>query len=551
MSDLPDYLKELEWLQPRFPREALQNAVARPVESVPHLLHALEWVAENADEANAGEQPYMLHMHALYLLAQFRETRAFPLIERLARHPDIEDLTEDLVTDGFDRILASTCGGQIELLKPLIEDPSVNQWVRGAAVNAIGVLLHTGGISRERASAYLGELLGGKLESEQAHVWDAAIAVCSDFAFQEHLEAIQAAYANGFADPEFGDLKAVEAVIAKPQGTSEFLRSGQYELINDTIGEMECWECFQDPEARDSDGQDAEQISPFPDLPDYLKNLEWKQPEFLQSAVKEAIARREESIPHLLCVLEWAAQCDELAELEDSGYRLHFVALFLLAQFRETRAFPFIEDMCRNMEPEGLLDDLSFDGLERILASTCGGEITDLQAMIEDPDLQEGPRLAAMDALRVLICTNSIPRAQVSAYFGELFAGKLDRERGAVWDLLVTHCAEFGMTEHMDAIRAAYKDGLVDPSFGNWKAMEKRLKQPPESDIAEDYDAQMVDDALADLEDWYSQSEGQSEDEIPSSGEAPKPVVREEPKVGRNDQCPCGSGKKYKKCCGQ
>jgi len=28
------------------------------------------------------------------------------------------------------------------------------------------------------------------------------------------------------------------------------------------------------------------------------------------------------------------------------------------------------------------------------------------------------------------------------------------------------------------------------------------------------------------------------------------PVVREAPKVGRNDTCPCGSGKKYKKCCG-
>lgn len=28
-------------------------------------------------------------------------------------------------------------------------------------------------------------------------------------------------------------------------------------------------------------------------------------------------------------------------------------------------------------------------------------------------------------------------------------------------------------------------------------------------------------------------------------------VVRAEPKVGRNDPCPCGSGKKYKKCCGQ
>jgi SEC-C motif-containing protein len=36
------------------------------------------------------------------------------------------------------------------------------------------------------------------------------------------------------------------------------------------------------------------------------------------------------------------------------------------------------------------------------------------------------------------------------------------------------------------------------------------------------------------------------------SGEtvAPQQVVRSSPKVGRNDPCPCGSGKKYKKCCG-
>jgi len=26
---------------------------------------------------------------------------------------------------------------------------------------------------------------------------------------------------------------------------------------------------------------------------------------------------------------------------------------------------------------------------------------------------------------------------------------------------------------------------------------------------------------------------------------------RKERKVGRNDPCPCGSGKKYKKCCGK
>ena len=36
-------------------------------------------------------------------------------------------------------------------------------------------------------------------------------------------------------------------------------------------------------------------------------------------------------------------------------------------------------------------------------------------------------------------------------------------------------------------------------------------------------------------------------------GEMPKPetVRHQQNKVGRNDPCPCGSGKKYKKCCGK
>jgi preprotein translocase subunit SecA len=40
-----------------------------------------------------------------------------------------------------------------------------------------------------------------------------------------------------------------------------------------------------------------------------------------------------------------------------------------------------------------------------------------------------------------------------------------------------------------------------------------------------------------------------------AAGRRPEMVVetvrREEPKVGRNDPCPCGSGKKYKQCHGK
>ena len=37
----------------------------------------------------------------------------------------------------------------------------------------------------------------------------------------------------------------------------------------------------------------------------------------------------------------------------------------------------------------------------------------------------------------------------------------------------------------------------------------------------------------------------------PKEGGLNKTIVNEEPKVGRNDPCPCGSGKKYKNCCGK
>ncbi|WP_083839452.1 SEC-C metal-binding domain-containing protein [Methylophaga frappieri] len=29
------------------------------------------------------------------------------------------------------------------------------------------------------------------------------------------------------------------------------------------------------------------------------------------------------------------------------------------------------------------------------------------------------------------------------------------------------------------------------------------------------------------------------------------PITRDYPKIGRNDPCPCGSEKKFKKCCGK
>lgn len=49
------------------------------------------------------------------------------------------------------------------------------------------------------------------------------------------------------------------------------------------------------------------------------------------------------------------------------------------------------------------------------------------------------------------------------------------------------------------------------------------------------------------------QGQGQlpEEAQVPDRERKPETYRREQPKVGRNDPCPCGSGKKYKNCCGR
>ena len=55
-----------------------------------------------------------------------------------------------------------------------------------------------------------------------------------------------------------------------------------------------------------------------------------------------------------------------------------------------------------------------------------------------------------------------------------------------------------------------------------------------------------VDDARKGMREFF----GKKQRMIYSAESNQEPFLRNEPKIGRNELCPCGSGNKYKKCCG-
>jgi hypothetical protein len=113
----------------------------------------------------------------------------------------------------------------------------------------------------------------------------------------------------------------------------------------------------------------------------------------------------------------------------------------------------------------------------------------------------------------------------------------------------------------IEDVRQAYSDGLVDHNFADLEGIERDLLLHDAGRRDRHY---VITDAIAEMEWWASFHLDETqphpipneETTIPGPSlvspivyAAPKPFVGG-PYVGRNDPCPCGSGKKYKKCCG-
>jgi hypothetical protein len=84
--EIKEILSALEYNTGSFPREALTEAIRQKEKIVPELLLLLERANENVLFI-ADHSDYMAHLYAMFLCAQFREKRAYPLVVNLFSHP--------------------------------------------------------------------------------------------------------------------------------------------------------------------------------------------------------------------------------------------------------------------------------------------------------------------------------------------------------------------------------------------------------------------------------------------------------------------------------
>ena len=116
--------------------------------------------------------------------------------------------------------------------------------------------------------------------------------------------------------------------------------------------------------------------------------------------------------------------------------------------------------------------------------------------------------------------------------------------------------------EHLDAmdmlregvgLRAyGQKDPLVEYKFEAFDMFEAMIEAIEDDVVKYMYRVNVVSQPLMTMDDHLdSATTNNPTVDTPDGEGAKQPVVNNDPEVGRNDPCPCGSGKKYKNCCGK
>ncbi len=292
-----------------------------------------------------------------------------------------------------------------------------------------------------------------------------------------------------------------------------------------------------------------------------LSELLHNRGHFPREAVEEAIRRREEITPHLRRALQEAVERPVGSKEEEESF-LPLYAMFMLAQFRDRRAFTLIVEMCKlpRESLDVLIGDTITEGLPRIIASVFDGDTKPIKSVIENSSIDEYVRGSAIRSLSILAHEGVIARAEVIAYFTELFRDRLERESSHVWDELASEAVNLYAKTLADDIRGAYEEGLLWPGYMQPEEVDQVFAMQEEAVLARSKKRHkgLIDDVVEEMHWWACFSprkESPANLAEPSRAAAGRhdagTAVRSELKVGRNAPCPCGSGKKYKRCCGR
>lgn len=280
---------------------------------------------------------------------------------------------------------------------------------------------------------------------------------------------------------------------------------------------------------------------------------------FPKDAMAAARAQRDVITPIFVDLVERLGTQDR-SDMQEGEITALIPIFHLLGEFQEQSAYRPLLKLLR--QPTRTLDYLLGDAVTetsfRVIAGTFDGDSQPLFDFIEDAAADVFARSSMMDALVLIALINPEKREVIADYF----RGFRRRCKEDDADLLIgwmEALADMGLTDMAPEISAAFDAALIPNDYCDVDEILRELQVAAESRkfaASPRYQAGLISDAIGELSKWHGYSDGYLAKQKRQGARNPSRAMpwaetftHETPPVGRNDPCPCGSGKKFKKCC--
>lgn len=294
-------------------------------------------------------------------------------------------------------------------------------------------------------------------------------------------------------------------------------------------------------------------------IDDVLRDLGADHGPLPREALQWALDNWSVAAPRFLQLLKQYADGSDRSQTTANAL---LIGLHLLAEKRETAAFTDLCRILRQPDAEELLGDAITTVLHQILISTFDGDVVTLHAVIEAADADEFVRDAAMSAMAFLARVDRISRTDAVDYLRRLFATMQPQRESYVWVSWAHAVGLFGLADLAPCVRQLCDRGWIHAQLLSYQEFEEDLRQvqndPEATSLLELLRLRPFGSTIEELSGWYGFSEQYAIDEAKRAEreasllrQALEPEIRHNPwrHFGRNDPCPCGSGRKFKKCC--
>jgi hypothetical protein len=314
-----------------------------------------------------------------------------------------------------------------------------------------------------------------------------------------------------------------------------------------------------------------------------------KSAELPVDAIRAARLNKSALVPEFIAILDAAA--DGKAAAEDSR-ELLFFAFHLLGEWREKSAFPTLLKFLCSPAAESLYDELCITA-HRVMARVFAGDTQLLRALILDRGADEFMRSAMFETMALLTHVGAIRREETTAFLRTCFEAFQEEHDNFVWFGWQRTISLLGLGQLLHLVKEAFDQGFVDQDLYDFRNFERDFRFAVDNPEKLPVGCAPFDDVLEEILHWQAVSQEpadkyQDADDPPlhtvlhmlsederaildamtpeerdaflaeigrilnseePAWEAPAPAFNPHRNVGRNDPCPCGSGRKFKKCC--